>query len=1446
MKNTWSMFLSVFALIIIIAGKGYAQPRVRIEHYSTEQGLSHDIVSCMFKDRQGYMWFGTWNGINRFDGQQIKSFATEGSNINNARIEQIAEDAENGLWLKCYDGEVYRFDKEKERFTSLSAILKLKNKVLFQRILSAADDKLWISTADNRLMVLIDASSKQASYQLLSTGDIVQGQKSSNAINFFYRKAPNEFYLGTSGGIIHLSGKEKVSLRKINLGQYTNDNFTGFCIRNEKIFFGSEEGNLVTLDLRSEQFSGIHLISNRINALIAAKSDGKVYISTTGGELIAFDPATNTYQKFTYPQGGLFAMFEDNSGSIWIEPEKSGVIRFDLSRREFHTYKQKNDSEKLAHKYRFHVFIDNEKRLWATLRDGGFGYYNPTSDKLEYFYNEPGSLHSKMTNLVVSSYYDPSGVMFIHTDQRGIDKVIFNPNDFRQQLFVDPGLFKSDNEVRGLMCDRRNRIWAGVRSGKLYISSNGEQVPVNFDGIPKEGLGSVYTIMQTSTGEIWLGTKDNGLFLAVPKNTSETSYQLSHFKHQPDDMSSLSSNQIYSVAEGSDGKIWIGSFDKGLNLLVRSLGKISFLRFDGKSANYPKGFQRIRHLAADRKGNIWIGSTDGLLIVNHRGNNKITYASYTKESPAGKNIGNNDVQYVLRDHSGHMWMATSGGGISSAPEQVDIDEIRIKTLTTSVGLGNNYVLSMAEDTENNIWIATKSGLSKLNAKRDKFDSFNSYDGVANDGFSEASACLSNDDKVIFGTINGMLFFNPKRIGYRPIFANMVLTNLQVNNKDIAIGGAKDILQRNIDNTRKIILKYDQNTIGIDYNVIDFRSAGRERYKYRLEGFDKDWQDNRGEHRATYTNLPAGNYLFEVKVVDRDNYINIPSKKLMITILPPPWLSWWAYLCYGIITIGLIIFSRKIILAFFRLKQEVAVEQKVTKLKTTFFTNISHELRTPLSLIINPIEDMLSKKDFPEQFRDHASIIQKNASRMVYFVNQLLDLRKSQSGQASLNTSVFRLKDFLSDIMSHFAQEAARKRISVSIDASPELFISADADKLEVVIYNLLSNAFKFSADGKQIEILAQSAKEDNLLSITIIDQGCGVPHEDLEQIFELYYESETAKNKNLKGTGIGLALVKELVVLHGGTIVAANRPGGGLLIELLLPQNFRDRRAPLQKESPGVSVAHKPTGHVPGGVKDVKSALKKPLLLLVEDNHDMVTFLTTLLIEKYEVISAVNGKQGLHKAQELHPDIIVSDIMMPEMDGIEMLGKLRNDHATSHIPMILLSAKNALESKIEGIEYGADHYIGKPFDNGLLLAAIASTLAQRKRIAEWILHDKSIVELSPGQLIVTSKDEEFIRKVVAIIEEKLPDPEFEIDFVAKTLNMSRTAFFTKFKGLTQQAPVEFIRELRLKTAKQYLDAGSGNISEVSYAVGFNNAKYFSTCFKTFYGISPSDYVKSLR
>ncbi|MFI5157363.1 MAG: two-component regulator propeller domain-containing protein [Sphingobacteriales bacterium] len=1469
LKKFYGKLFLIMIVLAAIVFNLHAQLRCKILHYSTEDGLSHERVTSILKDKEGFMWFGTWDGLNRFDGHNFivyKSYIGDKSELKNNRIDQMVDDNSGYLWIKADDQQIYRFDKKTGKFLAVSKILndKKKNNYSFEKLILHKDGSIWLTTKNQGIFTIV--GNHQAYPALLHFATILSDnfRLPADKTNFVYCDHLGQNWVGTDAGMV-LIKRKGASFTATNMFSQRPSSTIGFISATEDakhncIFFATSTGYLIAFNEISAKCVKKQLINaGQINGVCLSRKLPVIYCSTSSGTLLTLSANDwHIIQTTTVDAHPILSVYEDRNGLVWVEPEALGVIKFNPTTGAVKHFTQQNDSNYSNASEYYNVFEDTKGHLWVNMKGYGFGYYSPETDKINYFHNSPDIKDHYFSNLVNSQYFDPAGILWLSSDDRGLDKIIFEENDFHQKIIVPNSIFKSENEVRAVYQDHEKRFWVSTKKGNLYITKDGKPVNHLFDQEPSAtNMGHVYAILEDHLGCIWLGTKSNGLYRADPVNNERSRYKLTHYLANKNTKDGLGSNVVYSLLEDGKGRIWVGSYGNGLTIINRKKGDYVFYNVKNSLKNYPKGlYHKIRNIAFDARGNLWIATINGLLVadINHDNPDDLNFKTYNKIPGDRSSLGTNDIQFIFRDINNTMWLATSGAGLSMAIGNYPIDQLKFRTYTMKDGLPSDYILNCNEDSKHNLWMSTQKGISEFVADRSHFKNFDSYDGLPKNGFSESSCTKLSNGHLVFGAVSGYVCFNPDSILDHKIEANMALTGFMVNNENFIADGSSDaILTTDINKTNNITLQHNQNLIEIGYSMLDYKSSNKNIYAYRLKGFDMNWTiDNKNMRRATYSHLPPGKYLFEVKSLNNELYFHAPIKRLAITILPPVWETWWAYLIYACIGLLLIRLIRRTAITMLKLKERIAVEKQLTELKLSFFTNISHELRTPLTLILNPLEDLLRREKLSSRGIAHAQVIQKNAKRMVGFVNQLLDLRKLQNGKTVLNISEIEIVSFINDIGCCFFEIARKKNISLKIESNPEkLFAWIDGEKLEIVIYNLLANAFKFSGHDTIITVTIDQDIANSRFNIRVSDEGPGVPVDKLNDIFELYYEGDVLTENPMNGTGIGLALAKEIVELHFGSIKAVNNSLAGLTMELCLHlgkdylKDTTSNFAEYAKSAKNENCLFEEKIDEPFFNNTIHDS-SLPLVLLVEDNHDLRNFIAIQLRDYYRVEEADNGQIGWDKALKLQPDLVISDIMMPKMDGIQLLNKLKNEAETSHIPVVLLSAQSAIESQIQGLKYGADYYITKPFNIDLILALTENLLKQRKQLFKKLIAGNCIIDLNPSQIIITSKDEELLKNIIKIVENGMVDTDFNIESVAESIGMSRSAFYRKIKGLTNLTPVEFIREMRLKRGLQFLDAGESDIAQIAYAIGFSDPKYFSNCFKKYYEVSPSEYLKNKK
>lgn len=1446
----------------------YGQVKTEVTHYSTKDGLSHNGVICITRDREGFMWFGTFDGLNRFDGHNFityKSRPGDSSKLRSNKIRDIVEDNSGYLWVLTFDYKVYRFDKATEQFTPISdapSQNQFTDKTVVKTILPDKVNGVWLLTKDNGLYHVSSNHSQAPEvthYCKQAAG--VQRIK-GNIIKFHHVDASGHIWLGTDRGLDVLERTSNTRYKVVKTDQeqekvFSSGTFTAAAITSNVIYFGTADGRVILYNIARKSFRINHLVPGvAINDVCLAKS-GVLYVSTEGKGLFiipaaSFDKAIQTGKKAIY-----HSLYEDRLGNIWVEPQNAGVIKYNPYKNRFRNFEQQTDYQGAARDYK--LLTDVNGTLWVSMKGGGFGYYNPVTDEIDYFFDQPGSAIQQFSNVVNCLYIDKTGVLWMSGKDGGVNKVVSLTDRFTYHRPVMQPRSRSENDVRAMMKDSYGRLWICTKDGQVHVYDHNREVNVfeNASG----SIGFVYCIKEDSKGRVWLGTKGNGLFKATPvTSNNNTSYKLTQYLNNPTDPNSISSDMLYAILEDSKGRIWIGAFGTGLNLLTTVNGKETFFNCNNAFRSYPfEQAKGIRDLCQDNQGRIWIASSYGLVVFNPDQAKKKDYqfTLFQKKPGDAGSLGNNSVQCITKDQKGQLWLGTFGGGVSKVITQGhDLSKTRFQAFTTTDGLPNDVVLAMAVDHHNNIWLATAGGLGKIDAGKQSIRSYDPFNGITKTSFSEA-ACLTDSFGVVyFGCLNGYISFNPLNIVHKRLPANMALTNLQLYYKNILPAPAGSPLTRTIDETPEIVLSHNQNVISIDYAVLDHRDLTPIAYSYKLDGFDKAWHQVNDLRKAVYTNIPPGNYTFYVKGVNADVLSNTPTRSLHIVIRPPFYQTWWAYCIYILLTVLVVLLARNIIVTMIRLRNKVVIEQKLTEVKLAFFTNISHELRTPLTLITSPLEELAHTEKLSVKGGEYLKIINRNVNRMVRFTNQLLDFRKIQSGKMPVEIFETELVALCNEVAGFFTAMAEEKNINLKIQSNRQkIHAWVDTEKIEIILYNLLSNAFKFSPQASSIVLSVEELLEQELIQVKIADEGPGVAPDHLEDIFEIYHEEHYSKDPHLKGTGIGLALARGMAQSHKGKLWAELNSAGGLTFILQLHaghEHFSKDELSFTAQSLKViqQVNHPADVQAPVLLKNNETDMHPAVILIAEDNPDLRSFLENKLNSFYHVITAADGAECLKIAQATSPDLIISDIVMPNMDGIQLLDAVKHDPAISHIPVILLTAKASVESRIRGLKYGADVYLTKPFQNELLMASIENLLISRRRLFEHFANfARQPAAVGGGESpipVTTSKDQEFLKEVIHIVEEKLADQAFNIDEVASAMGMGRTTFYKKLKGLSSLSPVEFVRELRLKRSKQLLDTGEHTVSEAGYLAGFNSLAYFSTCFKEKYQTSPSAYLKKSR
>ncbi len=1063
------------------------------------------------------------------------------------------------------------------------------------------------------------------------------------------------------------------------------------------------------------------------------------------------------------------------------------------------------------------------------------------------------------------------------------------------------------NETRAICEDKLGNLWVGLKDGIVRIYDSNRQYKgyltesgtIALSGAPMQG--TAYFIMQDSNGVMWIATKGNGLVSARQTSPTGMSYRLTRYQHNKDDMYSLSDNNVYCVYEDRHGRIWAATFGGGINYITQNLeGETLFINHRNNLKGYPIDLcYRTRFITSDNNGRIWVGTTTGAIAFDgdFKKPEDIRFHHFSRVPNDTNSLSNNDVHWIIPTKKKELYLATFGGGLNKLLSIDKDGHGEFKSYSVLDGLSSDVLLSIREDHKQNLWISTENGICKFIPSEERFENYDERSISFRVRFSEAASVLTSEGNVMFGTSNGVFMFNPDSIRKSSYVPPIVFGKLMVNNEDVTPGKAS-ILKVDLDDTEKLVLSHDENIFSVQYAALDYTNPQNIQYAYILDGFEKQWTLADKQRSVTYTNLPKGNYVFRVRSTNSDGAWVENERMLDIVILPSFWETPVAYVLYVLFILIIILVAVYILFTIYRLKHEVSVEQQISDIKLRFFTNISHELRTPLTLIAGPVEQVLKNDKLPEDAREQLVVVERNTNRMLRLVNQILDFRKIQNKKMKMQVQRVDVVPFVRKVMDNFEAVAEEHRIDFLFEAEKQhLYLWVDVDKLEKIVFNLLSNAFKYTPNGKMITVFIR--EDENTVSIGVQDQGIGIAENKKKSLF-VRFENLVDKNLfNQASTGIGLSLVKELVEMHKATISVDSHLGEGscFKVDFLKGKGHYDEEvefiledaetpvrmgqvvdianASLQSETL-VAADGRGVEESPSEKETSVEDNSKELMLLVEDNQELREFLRSIFTPMYRVVEAADGMEGWNKALKYLPDIVISDVMMPEKDGIKMTRELRADMTTSHIPIILLTAKTTIESKLEGLEYGADDYITKPFSATYLQARVENLLMQRKKLQSFYrdslmhINMSAVPENSPVPAEVVSgeangvesgqgaqpqpqpavpdmspNDRKFMDKLVELMERNMDNGDLVVDDLVRELAVSRSVFFKKLKTLTGLAPIEFIKEIRIKRATQLIETGEFNMTQISYMVGINDPRYFSKCFKAQVGMTPTEYKEKV-
>jgi len=1406
-----------------------AQSLMHVRYYSAKDGLSQNTVADFLQDDKGYIWMATWNGLEKFDGytfQNYKSYPTDDTRLEYNRIQQIIKSQKGNIWCITYNNLLYLFDTRTEKFRNVfSGYPHLAGYEEVARIYKQTGGILWFSNKAGELFRIDEERLGEADgiVHLPCRSCAGHGQK---IYTVYQDKRGYEWILTEQGTFVYNHPEIQTDVRL----RYVKE-------ADKSTYFLTEGGELYTF----VPDAGILHIPNPfpmkpVSGLVSIKS-GRLLIPDSE-KVIVYDTRKKFFEQLYRQEAALdplhvTGVHYSRKNVIWMLSGQR-VLRYTPTDRKVTSFQVNLTGTDTFR----HVHEDEFGGIWFMTRSGSFYSYNSVTDGLEPAYRyttgqkEPyrtegrAFLRDSHKNLWVSRKY-------------GFDKIYFTNRNY------DYIHTSAEQEVRGVFIDSKKRLWVASKENRLEVYDKQGNYVGNMDSTGKLlqnrniSFGrNVYTFFEDSEHRLWLGTRNHGIVVATEYDGKFTFHT---FRHDKQDPYALSNDAIYSICRDTRNRIWIGTLGGGINLFSGTLDNPRFIHSENLMKGYPGDMcHKVRSLYCTRKGVVLAGTTEGLLSFSDDFQKPEDIEFFHNDCEDG--LSNNDVMDVLESRDGKIYIAAYSGGICMA----DVDSllntrIRFHYLNMKNGLPSDLPQSMLEDGEGNIWICFENYISKYRADRKGFDTYDSANLHTDLQITEAHPAIDQQGAMYIGTNQGVLrlrLYDLKKSSFVP---RIVYAGVDIQNSDGTVFNSVLAVD-------SLVLGKKERNVTIAFSALDYTNSEALQYAYRLKGISDQWGYIGENHSIGFANLPSGDFVLEVKSTNGDGVWCDNITPLYIHIQPRFTETAWAWVLYVLIAIILILTVSSIIVYITNLKRKVTLEQQLTDLKLRFFTDISHELRTPLTLISGSIEEIVERGQLQKSGTENMQVARRNVNRMLRLVNQILDFRKIQGRKMKLSIEQGDVVALCRQVGENFTQLAHERSIHFRlIPDTPEIRCYTDMDKLEKILFNLLSNAFKYTADGKSITMAVRM--ESGCLFVSVRDEGKGM---DLRKIDNLFGRFETfGKTDPNRSTGIGLSLVKEFVDLLHGTIQPESIPGQGTVFTVTLPCTYEAYAADSMAE---FVLNDEVKFEYPVEVQLSRQEEKERSILIIEDNDELRRFLVMILRDCYHVLEAGDGRQGLEIIGRELPDLIVSDVMMPEMDGIELLAAVKVNRDTSHIPVILLSAKASVDDRVRGLEYGADDYIAKPFNSAYLKARIESLIRQRSSLAAYYLGsslkdsdktEKKQPDVKLEQVLesVPSFNNTFIQEVIRLVDENLQNPDFKIDDLAETMNMSRAVFYRKIKTFTGASPIDLVKEMRLKRALELLDADTYSLSEVAYQSGFSSPQYFSRVFKEQMQCTPNEYKR---
>lgn len=1347
---------------------------IRFKHLTINDGLSQNLIFSMVQDDDGYMWFGTKDGLNKYDGYTFKVFQYELNNPNSISsnyITSLFKDSNGKIWIGTGNGQLNIYQKSTQNFQRIKLPLATSEGKNTDEITTITQDHsgtIWVGTKVNGLFKVPYINNAYA------TKNIKQFYRETNKTNQLASNYIKKLYVDASN-ILWISTNEGLSRMDIEYGIVSSH----------------------YINVKDKKAPGIEK-DYSISAITTA-GKGKLWLGTHSG-LVRLNTQNYSYEffphhlsVFRFGWGEINEIVANKKGQLWLSTSAE-LMRFDTLTSTYESIK--NDPlnpESISYNCITSLAIDRTQIVWVGTSGMGINYYDPKSNRFGTV-KRTTVLNSRITGF----------------------------------------------SIRAVLEENNRYVWISTESLYRWDRKTGElkSYETSSNKLNDFGNSGCYSMIKSKDNLLWFGTSE-GLYKYDPKTEKSI-----HFFYDLANPNRTPNKSITTVFESNDGNLWVVSGNYLSLVTNREKGIFKHYKFNNLSE---KNSNLRTVICEDYLGRLWIGTKNGLVVFNPK---KKTFHTYRTNEGNSTSLSNNQVNVICVDPNHptkYLWIGTSGG-----LNKLDITKGTFSLYTKKEGLPNNVIYGILPDNQNNLWLSTNKGLSRFNPTTNKFRNYDVEDGLQSNEFNTGAFYKSSKGELFFGGIDGLNYFFPDQIIDNPYEPQLGITEIKIYSE-----GTTEIRQFPQRSNEIIELHPKDNIIQIEFAAMDFSASGKNRYAYKLENFNENWIDTDHSRTATFTNLPPGDYILKVKGSNNDGIWNEKGIAIPIKVFPHWTATWWAYSLYAFLLLLLLYWFRKYEMKRIQLKNDLEIEHKeidtlkvLDQLKTRFFTNISHEFRTPLTLIRGNTEKLMNELP-SNSIRNDVQVIDENAKTLLKLINELLDISKLEAGKMPLKSTQQDIVMYLKNLFYSVESIATLKNISLSfISEKDTIQVLFDPEKMEKIVMNIISNALKFTKENGEITLTVRTIEDQ--LSICVCDSGSGISETDLPNIFNRFYQSDNSDTRMYEGTGIGLALAKELIELHQGTICVyrnqelTGQEGTTFIIEI--PIGIISPETPISESVLTTADSLYQITNFPNpSFQSITQSYEIPifesnskLILLVEDNLSIRDFIKSQLEANYKIIEANNGSEGIELSKNFIPNIIISDVMMPIMDGIAMVHELRNDEKTSHIPIIMLSGKASLADKITGLETGIDAYLTKPFSVKELQLTVNNLIQKTDKLRKKY---KNQFITTSDEVPLASVDQLFLEKVIQHIKNNMENPNLSVDDLANQICLSSSQLTRKLQALLHQSPGQLIRNIRLQKAAELIKGNAGNIAEICFQTGFNDQAYFSKAFKKQFGSSPSSYKK---